>query len=255
MPPAEFADDHGEADPHVLAVLTAYAADPRADTARALMAALPGSRWLIPVVPAPEGALAEPHHEGSDGQEGHDHDNDHDHGPAMVTTILGSGDGERGFPVFGSLATLTNWDPQARPVPVRMAAAALAAAQERCDALLLDWGSGHQVALPGSMVWALAEERDWLPASVDPVVAEAIHEFCAAEPAVVRVALADGQPSGTASLDITVHVRSGLPRELTVAALERLGARLGGSADTRVRIDAVRFVLRTEPGDPSAGAS
>ncbi len=251
MPPADFADDHGAAEPLVLAAVTAYARDPCADTARALMAVLPGSRWLIPVVPAPEGALPQEHHGDEDD---HEHDDD-EHGPAMVTTILGSGQGERGFPVFGSLAALTRWDPQARPVPVRMAAAALAAAQERCDALLLDWGSEHQVALPGSMLWALAEERDWLPAYLDPVIGAVLEEFAAGEPAVRRIEPADGRPPGTAALDVIVHVEPGAPHDLVVAAVERLGARLGGSADTRARIDAVRFVLRTQTGEPSTQAS
>ena len=69
--------------------------------------------------------------------------------------------------MFTSLESLAAWDPAARPVPVRAAAAAQAAISESCDVLVVDVSSPHATVLRSSMLWALAQERAWLPAHRD----------------------------------------------------------------------------------------
>ena len=92
----------------------------------------------------------------------------------MAAVTLTSPDGQRALPVFSSMAALTRWDPAARPVPVTSARAAQAAVSERCEVMLLDLGAEHAQVLRPSMVWALAQERAWLPAHEDPFVAQAL---------------------------------------------------------------------------------
>jgi hypothetical protein len=47
--------------------------------------------------------------------------------------------------------------------------------------MLLDCGSGHERVLRPSMVWALAQQRDWLPAHTDPFVTQALSRATADE--------------------------------------------------------------------------
>ena len=89
----------------------------------------------------------------------------------MAVVTLTSPEGQRALPVFSSIAALARWDATARPVPVTSARAAQAAVSERCDVMLLDLGGEHAQVLRPSMVWALAQERPWLPAHEDPFVA------------------------------------------------------------------------------------
>ncbi len=258
----EFAGDHGDADPTVLALLTAYAKDPNEALEVELMRVLPSSRWLIPVVPAPEGAFVEddhdhlhdhPHDHEDEPDDGrgheHGHEHGHGHGPAMVTTVLTSATGTRALPVFGSLAALTQWDPAARPVPVRMPVAALAAAQESCEVLLLDLGSEHEVVLRSTMVWALAEERAWLPAHADPVVRAAVDAVVRSDERMEWATLEAGMPAGSGALRVVVGMRPGLDEAAVAAVVSRVGSALAGSAQTRTRVDAVSVVIRVSEGE------
>ena len=86
-----------------------------------------------------------------------------------------------GAAMFTSLESLAAWDPGARPVPVRAAAAAQAAISEECHVLLVDVASPHATVLRPSMLWALAQERAWEPSHRDAHVAAAVRAAVEAE--------------------------------------------------------------------------
>jgi len=115
-------DDHGNADPAVVAALASYA---EGGSAAAALAALSRSRVLVPVVPvaSPSGAATD------------------------MATVLSTGrDGRTALLVFTSLAAMRRWQPDARPVPRPTHDAAAAALGQGAAALLLD------VSGPVSMV-------------------------------------------------------------------------------------------------------
>ena len=108
------------------------------------------ARWLVPVV----AVAAEVDESGP-----HAVDTRSD----MAAVTLTSPDGSRALPMFTSLESLAAWDPTARPVPVRAAAAAQAAISEECQVLVVDVAleprhgaaSEHAVgARPGARVGA-----------------------------------------------------------------------------------------------------
>ena len=106
-------DDRGEADPTFAAALSA------GDRARVLIL-LPSVRLLVPVVAMPA-----------------------DLGPASgeaemaVATLVNAG-GQRALPVFTALATLAEWRPDARPVPMPGARVVAAAVGEGYDGVVID---------------------------------------------------------------------------------------------------------------------
>lgn len=220
-----FDNDTGEADPTLMARL----ADGSDDVA--LLAAVTGARLLVPVVAAPTGVddSGEPLVERSSD---------------MAVVTLTSPDGQRALPVFTSLAALSAWDASARPSPVTSSRAAQAAVSERCDVLLLDTGSGHERMLRPSMVWALAQQRDWLPAHTDPFVAQALSRATAEEADVIDCFGEEGDPAGAGILRVVLSLRPGLASAQVQALATRVGEQIATDGEARARIDGLTFVIR-----------
>lgn len=218
LPPSSpFGADDGSASPAVLAALTA-AAEGLAGV-DAVVAALLHARVLAPVVARLDEAEVD--------AAGHTVEKV----AHMATVTVTAPDGRRGVPVFTSLAALAAWDPAARPFPLRAVDAARGVFDEDCDALLVDPASPHRVALTGSLLLALAEERPWLPPAADPVVAAAVAEAVEGLPGLAGVSLG---PAEHADLLVTVVPELSADR-LEVA--QAVAARLAAVPVLRARLD------------------
>jgi SseB protein N-terminal domain len=117
-------DDSGAPDPALAAALAAYAEDPSREAE--VLAALPAARLLVPVV----AELGESE-TGPDGLA-------RDKSAEMATVLMRGADGRLALLAFTGLEALHRWDPDARPVPVPAATAALAGMQDGAEALLID---------------------------------------------------------------------------------------------------------------------
>lgn len=232
IPSTGFEGDTGEADPVLAAALTACRDAPTPDNETALLARVAASRWLVPVV----AVAAEVDTSGS-----HTVETRSD----MAAVTLTAPNGSRGLPMFSSTATLAEWDPAARPVPVRAAAAAQSAIAEGCDVLLVDVASEHAVVLRPSMLWALAQERPWQPAHRDEHVARAVEVALRDEPEVLGHRLEEGEPPGAGALRVVLVLRPGLERQQVGAIATRVGERIATDGETRARIDALTFALES----------
>lgn len=223
-----FDEDDGTADPALLAALEAYAAGRLPD--EDLFAHVEPARLLVPVV-----AVAGETATGEDGLV-------HDRSVDMAAVTLLDAEGRRAQPAFTSLAALGLWDASARPVPVTAARAAQAAVTEQCEVLVVDPGSPHEVELRPSMLWALAQQRAWLPAHGDPFVDRAVAAATAPEEAVTAYALEAGDPRGTLALTLTLA--PGLAAEEVRALATRVGERLATDGELRSRVDGLAFRIR-----------
>jgi hypothetical protein len=219
-----FDGDLGAADADLLAALD----DPQDDAG--LMRAVAGARLLVPIVAVPR----EVHGSGEPMAE---------KSTDMAVVTLTAPDGQRAFPVFSSLATLLAWDTTARPSPVTSSRAAQGAVTERCDVMLLDCGSSRERVLRPSMVWALAQRRDWLPAHTDPFVAQALVRATAAEEDVIDC-IGQGDPSGAGILRVVLSLRAGLDAGRVQALATRIGQRIATDGEARARIDGLSFTIR-----------
>jgi hypothetical protein len=226
-----FEGDLGEADPDLLVALD----DSRDETA--LMRAVAGARLLVPIVavPAPDASSGDSA-ESAESAAGKASD--------MAVVTLTSSDGQRAFPVFSSLATLRAWDATARPSPVTSSRAAQGAVAERCDVILLDCGSPRECVLRPSMVWALAQQRDWLPAHTDPFVAQALLRATADEQDVVGC-VGEGDQGGDGILCVVLSLRGGLDAARVQALAARIGERIATDGEARARIDGLSFTIRS----------
>lgn len=225
LPDGGFAGDSGATDPALGAVLAAPRDEP------ALVAAVAAARLLVCVTAHPAEV------EVVDGQTVEKQTD-----MALVTLV--APDGQRALPAFTGVAALAAWDPQARPVPVTAARAAQSAVAEGCSVIVLDLGSEHEVVLRPSMVWALAQQREWLPAHQDPFVAAGVGRAVAVEEAVRGHQLAAGQPEGSGALAVVLDLAPGLTRDEVAAIASRVGERLATDGELRARIDALAFTVR-----------
>jgi len=137
-----FPDDDGRVDPALAFALEQHARQP---SSAAVLSALSRSRLLVPVVAV----------RGGDGDTKGGADKEAD----MSAVLMQGRDGRRALLAFSSLEHLTRWDPNARPVPVTTADAAMAAASEDAAALLVDVAGPVTFVVSGDDLAELAAGR------------------------------------------------------------------------------------------------
>jgi hypothetical protein len=218
-----FDGDTGAADPALVTAL----AEPHDEVA--LMAAVSAARLLVPIV-------AEPVSVDEAGEHAVEKQTD------MAAVTLVAPDGTRALPVFSSMAAITAWDAEARPVPVTAARAAQAAVSERCDVMVVDLAGPRTVALRPSMVWALAQQRDWLPAHDDETVRRAVAAAVREQEAVLAHEIGPGAP-GEGVLRVTLRLVPGLDTATVQAVATAVGERLATDGEIRARIDGLAFSI------------
>jgi hypothetical protein len=197
-----FEDDDGAADAGYLAALAALAAGDGDEAA--VVAALATARVFVPIL----ATLAE-EGEGAGGLHA-------DKQADMALVTLKAPDGRTAMPVFTSAASLQAWHPEARPVAVYAARAALSAVAENAELLVLDPGSAVTFVVRRPAVWALAQQRDWTPSYADPELARSLGEAAAGFPAVRRVEIHPGGGVASRAADGTPLPGGGSGPELRV---------------------------------------
>lgn len=115
-----FPDDDGAVDPDVAAALADFSATGRLGE---VILALGRTRVIVAVVAVAEG-------EPGDTVRTKEAD--------MAAVLLTGADGRTALLAFSGLATLQRWNPDARPVPVRLGVAAAAAVAEGAAAIVVD---------------------------------------------------------------------------------------------------------------------
>ncbi len=182
IPDPGFAGDDGTADPALVEALTDWAAGGPPDP---VYAALVGGRVMVPVVAVAVNV---------DAVTGADKATD-----MMLVTIRGE-DGRTALPAFTSLAALTGWNAEARPVPVPATTACLSTVAEQRELLILDPGGPVAFPVEGPALRALAQGRVPVAPLADPEIAAAVAEVAAGEPALTRHRLVASEADADAVL-------------------------------------------------------
>lgn len=130
QPNASFAGDRGEPDEGVRALIEAVTGD--VSYAQAI-AALCGSRLLLPIAEDPEANLS--------------------------AVMMRSGSGKTGLLVFTGLDSLQAWDPRARPVPCTLDDVAATAVETDCSAIVVDVAGPASLVIEAPLIAELAAGR------------------------------------------------------------------------------------------------
>lgn len=243
-----FADDDGRASEHVTALIRAVrdAADAAQTSGEAAeywsavsrvaqaqseaIAGFAAERFLVPMLAeagelgqTPDGRTVEKSQE-------------------LSIVSVAAPDGRRVLPVFSSVETLRRWNPEARPIPVPGSQAALAAAQDGTELIIIDPGTPErEFGVRRTALEALALGERVLPAWADAAVQEEFRVLGAADPRIAALWIAPGelenrllQPEVTVLLRMSESVGDA-HREV----LQALQARIAASEIVARRVDSL----------------
>jgi hypothetical protein len=223
IPQPQFPDDDGAASSEVRQALSAYA-DGRGGE-HALLAALAGSRLLVPVV----AVLTE--EETTDGLR-------REKESEMALPTLVGDDGRRGVLAFTSAETLARWRPDARPVAVHTAQACKAALDESADAVVVDVAGPVPYAIEGSRLQVLASGNTISAPHEDPEVLAAVRAAAGGLPGVDGIQVVPGVEN---DLAVRLRLADGADLESVLrGAADRLTEHLSGRVVGAVEIGLVR---------------
>jgi len=242
-----FEDDDGSADAGYLAAVAALREE-RGDE-KAVVASLATARVFIPIV----AQLAE--------EAETDHGLHADKQADMALVTLKAADGRTALPAFTSAAALSAWHPEARPVAVYAARAALSAVAEGAELLVLDPGADVTFVVRRPGVWALAKQHDWIPSYEDPELATEMGRAAGGFAAIRRIELLPGRGVAARAADGSVVPGGGAGPELQVvlyledgldaAGVQQLVAGLQAEWSRNVlfgeRVDSLEIKLRRAP--------
>ncbi len=239
-----FDDDDGAADAGYLAAVAALRSGTGDEAG--VVASLATARVFIPIV----AQLAEE----AETDSGLHADKQAD----MALVTLKAADGRTAMPAFTSAGALSAWHPDARPVAVYAARAALSAVAEGAELMVLDPGSGVTFVVRRPGLWALAQQHSWSPSYADAELATEMRQAAAAFPAVRDLQLKPGRGVATAAADGSTLAGGGAGPELQVvlyladgldaAGVQQLVAGLQGEWSRNVlfgeRVDSIEVKLR-----------
>ena len=242
-----FEDDDGTADAGYLAAIAALRQG-RGDEAD-VVASLATARVFIPIV----AQLAE------EAETEHGLHADKQADMALVT--LKAADGRTALPAFTSADALSAWHPEARPVAVYAARAALSAVAEGAELLVLDPGADVTFVVRRPGVWALAQQHGWTPSYGDQELAAEMGTAAAGFAAVRGIELLPGRGVAAMAADGSVVPGGGAGPELQVvlyledgldaAGVQELVAGLQSKWSRNVlfgeRVDSLEIKLRRAP--------
>lgn len=187
--PNSFAGDSGETPERLIPVLADRPVDKQA-----LVAALSGSRLLIPLIAelgegeiGPHGLLVE---KSAD----------------LAIVAVATPDKQTAIPAFTSVAELTAWNQEARPVPASSEKVCLAAASEGHTRVILN-PAGAAIALRRPQLAAIAQGLNWSPPHRSAPVREMVLLATRKHLMISSVDLFDGDPkSSLAAAELTIQL-------------------------------------------------
>lgn len=166
-----------------------------------------------------------------------------------IVTVEGP-DGRTVLPVFSSVAAMTAWNPDARPVPVSGGRVAVAAVSEGTELVVLDPTTDTEFAIRRPALWCLAQEREWAPGYLDPDVMRAFGDTIVNEPAVLEVTLSAGDPeSRLRGPELMIHLllADGLGEGVVSELVNRLTERWSHNEVIAEQVDSIGVALHSAP--------
>ncbi|MGO1306280.1 MAG: SseB family protein [Microbacterium gubbeenense] len=232
--PNPAAGDDGSADPALLAALVDFREG--SGGGEGVVNALRRARVLVPLI-------AEKGDEGV-GPTGLAVDKTQE----LSIVTVAAPDGRKVLPAFTSVDTMRAWNPLARPIPVVGTRAALAAAGEDTDLIVLDPTSPTEFVVRRPAIWAIAQEQPWEPSWLSTEVAEAFHRSIGSELAVQDIAISAGDPEARLhgpELTVTLTLVAGLERAELDTILGRLAKRWAAEDRIAVLVDSMQVRIES----------
>lgn len=177
----------------------------------------------------------------------------------MALVTLESRTGRRVQPVFGSDADVAAWHPGARPVAADIRRVALAAVKDGAELLVLNPGDSAPFVVRRPALWAIAQDRAWVPSYQDQEVSRAALDAALGLPGVAGAAVRRGRgtdtprtgagsaPGGGEGPELTVVLQllPGLDQQAVQSVVQSFQQRLATSTVIAERVDSLEIALET----------
>ncbi|AOY56216.1 SseB family protein [Candidatus Rhodoluna planktonica] len=229
-----FADDDGSADPNLLSALKRFHS--KAASSSAVVDALRDARLLVPLLAAIGDFEI--------GAHGHAVDKSAE---LSVVTVEGP-DGQRVLPVFSSAATMSAWNPKARPVPTDSVRVMLAAASEGTNRVVLDPGSEFEFAIRRPAIAAVAQGLPWQHPAESERIASAFRDAVDQIAEINDFTLQNGDEFSKLAgpeVILVLQLVPGLGRSELDGVLKRLAENLAKSEEIANLLDSMTIKLRS----------
>ena len=200
-----------------------------------LVAAFAANRFLVPLVT----------HAGED----FDADN-----PVMedkvqelaVITVAGAS-GEKVIPAFTSVAAMSAWNPEARPIPIEAQRVALAAASEHTDRIVVNPGT-DSIVLRRPVVWSIAQGNPYVaPWESTEFLAET-RNLLAGIANLLEIGVAPGDPNASGDgpdVTLLLALPDGMNADQVQAVSAAIQARVARNDLFVTVVDSLRLTLST----------
>ena len=242
--PNAFAADDGSTPPAFAEAIAAFRAvtegdEKRAASHAAVIDAVRVSRFLIPLV-------AEAGDEGvnADGLRV-------DKTQELAIVRVKGPDGQTVLPIFSSVAAMSAWRSDARPVPADGRRAAVSALTDDCTWVVIDPTSDTELVVRHPVLRAIAAEDPWVPPHVDDAVRESVALAITTDARIRDFALATADPDARGSghdLVIRLRLEPGLSPDALTQLLTDFSARLSASELLSERVD--NLLVQIVPNQP-----
>lgn len=220
---ARYRDDVGDVSPAVTAAMTAYADGTGCE--HEVLAALAGSRLLVPVLAMPgEGPGPGPFPAGEKHSD-------------MATPALVGRDGRPALVAFTCADAVRRWQPAARPVPVPAVAVFQAATAESC-AVVVDVAGPVPLAVEGARLAALASGGPPPAMHEDPDVWQLVASAAGRVAPGIRVRLSEPVPGAEFSLELAPPpgVAGQVPEDVAIRVMQAVREQLAGRVRSAVAV-------------------
>lgn len=227
-----WAEDDGSADPHLLETIRKL----KAGIAQAedVVEAIRETRVLIPLLAnlgeagVSESGLAI------------------DKSAELSLVTVQTPDLQSGLPIFSSTESMKTWNASARPVPVEISKAALAAAKEGNTRLVLDPATESEFVFRRAAIEALATAKPWTHPIRSEAVQKAFAKAVGEISEILSFELEDGDPRcelESAEVSLVLELQNGLNRERIDQLMQSLAEKIAQSFEIAEEVDSLRVKL------------
>jgi len=171
-----------------------------------------------------------------------------------IVTVTGP-DGRTVLPVFSSVAAMSAWNPQARPVPAAGPRVALAAASEQTDLIVIDPLNETEFVVRRPAVWAIAQTEPWRSSYLRPEVRAEFVRSADGETNVSDIQLLAGDPEARLQgpeLVVQIAMKPGLDKASLDEIMDRLRESWGTSELIAQAVDSLAVQVVRAPSDDEA---
>ena len=161
-----------------------------------------------------------------------------------VITVAGPS-GEKVIPAFTSVAAMSAWNSDARPIPIEAQRVALAAASEQTDRIVVNPGT-DSIVLRRPVVWSIAQGNPYIAPWESTKFVTETRNLLSGIDNLLEIGVAPGDPNATGEgpdVTLSLGLIDGLDTEEVHTLIAEIQARVSGSDLFTSRVDALALTL------------